>query len=218
MELEIIPKRRPSAPTPRYEHQWGRNLLLLLSLVVLIVTFPFCLCFCFKIVKEYERAVIFRLGRIRKETASGPGLLFVIPCVDRYQKVDLRLVTYNVPPQEILSKDSVTVNVDAVVYFRIHSAFLSVVNVTNAEYSSQLLAQSTLRNILGTKTLTEILTDRASIAHQMQVILDESTESWGVQVERVEIKNARLPEQLQRAMAVEAEATRNAKAEVSQNP
>uniref|UniRef100_A0A0K0D737 PHB domain-containing protein n=1 Tax=Angiostrongylus cantonensis TaxID=6313 RepID=A0A0K0D737_ANGCA len=146
--------------------------------------------------------------------AKGPGIFFIIPCIDTYRKVDLRVLSFEVPPQEILSKDSVTVAVDAVVYFRISNATISVTNVEDAARSTKLLAQTTLRNILGTKTLAEMLSDREAISHQMQTTLDEATEPWGVKVERVEVKDVRLPVQLQRAMAAEAEAAREARAKV----
>jgi len=165
-------------------------------------------------VQEYERAVIFRLGRLLPGGARGPGIFFIIPCIDTYRKVDLRVVSFDVPPQEILSKDSVTVAVDAVVYFRISNATVSVTNVEDAARSTKLLAQTTLRNILGTKTLAEMLSDREAISHQMQSTLDEATDPWGVKVERVEVKDVRLPVQLQRAMAAEAEAAREARAKV----
>ncbi|GMT04550.1 hypothetical protein PENTCL1PPCAC_26724, partial [Pristionchus entomophagus] len=166
-----------------------------------------------------RRAVIFRLGRLLPGGARGPGkretgYFFVIPCIDSYKKIDLRVVSFDVPPQEILSKDSVTVAVDAVVYFRISNATVSVTNVEDASRSTKLLAQTTLRNILGTRTLAEMLSDRENISHQMQSTLDEATDPWGVKVERVEVKDVRLPVQLQRAMAAEAEATREAGAKV----
>merc|ERR1712111_71829 len=123
-------------------------------------------------------------------------------------------ITLGVPPQEGLTKDSVTVSVDAVVYYRVSNATISVANVENAHHSTRLLAQTTLRNILGTKSLHEILSDRESISGSMQNVLDEATTAWGIKVERVEIKDARLPVQLQRAMAAEAEAAREARAKV----
>ncbi|KFD54853.1 hypothetical protein M514_04287, partial [Trichuris suis] len=147
-------------------------ILIVLSWFLLIATFPFSLFFCLTVVKEYERAVIFRLGRLLPGGARGPGIFFVNPCTDTYRKVDLRVVSFDVPPQEILSKDSVTVAVDAVVYSRISNATISVINTS----------------------------------------LDEATDPWGVKVERVEVKDVRLPVQLQRAMAAEAEATREARA------
>ncbi|KAI0207896.1 Mechanosensory protein 2 [Lamellibrachia satsuma] len=189
-------------------------ILMGLSFVLIVVTFPFSLCLCFKVVQEYERAVIFRLGRLVSGGAKGPGLFFIIPCMDAYTKVDLRTITFDVPPQEILSKDSVTVAVDAVVYYRIKNATVSVTNVEDANRSTRLLAATTLRNVLGTKNLSEILSDREHISNFMQETLADATDQWGVKVERVEIKDVRLPIQLQRAMAAEAEATREARAKV----
>lgn len=136
---------------------------------------------------EYERAVILRLGRILPGGAKGPGLFFILPCVDSCIKIDLRTVTFDVPPQEVLTKDSVTINVDAVCYFKTFNPVSSVTNVSNAQYSTRSLAATTLRNILGTKTLQEILQEKESIAHNMQEILDNATEQWGIKVERVEV-------------------------------
>jgi len=185
-----------------------------ISWMLVAATLPFSLCVLLKVVQEYERAVIFRLGRLLPGGAKGPGIFFVLPCIESYQKVDLRTITLGVPPQEVLTKDSVTVSVDAVVYYRVSNATVSVANVENAHHSTRLLAQTSLRNTLGTKNLHEILSDRESISLAMQTILDEATAAWGIKVERVEIKDARLPEQLQRAMAAEAEAAREARAKV----
>jgi erythrocyte band 7 integral membrane protein len=196
------------------ENSFCGFLLTIMSYVIIALTMPFSLCLCLKVVQEYERAVIFRLGRLLSGGAKGPGLFFIIPCTDTYTKVDLRTVSFDVPPQEILSKDSVTVAVDAVVYYRVSNATISITNVEDANRSTRLLAQTTLRNVLGTKNLSEILSDRENISHFMQASLDEATDPWGVKVERVEIKDVRLPVQLQRAMAAEAEATREAKAKV----
>lgn len=190
-------------------------ILTAFSWLLVICTFPFSLCYCMKVVQEYERAVIFRLGRlISGPNAKGPGLFFILPCIENFVKVDLRTAVFDIPPQEILTKDSVTVAVDAVVYFRINDATASVVNVENANTATRLLAQTTLRNILGIKALHEILTDRESTAAWMQNSLDKATGAWGVKVERVEIKDVRLPMELQRAMAAEAEASRGAKAKI----
>ncbi|CAD5114794.1 DgyrCDS3835 [Dimorphilus gyrociliatus] len=179
-----------------------------------MITLPFSLCLCIKVVQEYERAVIFRLGRLLPGGAKGPGLFFILPCMDSYTKVDLRTVSFDVPPQEVLSKDSVTVAVDAVVYYRVQNATISVTNVEDAARSTRLLSATTLRNVLGTKNLSEILSERENISNTMQANLDEATDPWGVKVERVEIKDVRLPVQLQRAMAAEAEAAREARAKV----
>ncbi|XP_014784177.1 band 7 protein AGAP004871 isoform X1 [Octopus bimaculoides] len=190
------------------------TLLMALSFVIILCTLPFSLCLVIKVVQEYERAVIFRLGRLLSGGAKGPGLFCIIPCIDSYSKVDMRTVSFDVPPQEVLTKDSVTVAVDAVVYFRVQNATMSIANVEDANRSTRLLAQTTLRNTLGTKNLSEILSDRETISHLMQSSLDEATDPWGVRVERVEVKDVRLPVQLQRAMAAEAEATREARAKV----
>ncbi|XP_015791893.1 stomatin-4 isoform X2 [Tetranychus urticae] len=189
-------------------------LLTTFSVILIVIFLPLSLFFSIKVVQEYERAVIFRLGRLLPGGAKGPGIFFIIPCIDTYSKVDLRTVSFDVPPQEILSKDSVTVAVDAVVYYRISNAAIAVSNVEDYGRSTRLLAATTLRNVLGTKNLSEILSERESISHVMQTSLDEATDPWGVKVERVEIKDVRLPVQLQRAMATEAEAAREARAKV----
>jgi erythrocyte band 7 integral membrane protein len=188
--------------------------LIGLSYLLSVVFFPVALCTNIKIVQEYERAVIFRLGRLLPGGAKGPGLFFILPCIDTYRQVDLRVISFQVPPQEILTKDSVTVDVDAVVYYRIRDATASIINVENCSISTQLLAQTTLRNILGTKTLAELLADREHIADLLEKCLLEATTHWGVSVERVEIKDVRIPKSLQRALAAEAEAQREAKAKV----
>ncbi|KAK3591442.1 hypothetical protein CHS0354_033440 [Potamilus streckersoni] len=189
-------------------------ILMFFSICIFILFFPFSLICSLKIVQEYERAVIFRLGRIVSGEAKGPGLFFLFPCVDTFRSVDLRTVSYDIPPQEILTKDSVTVAVDGVIYTRIFDATTSIINVENVQQSTRLLAASTLRNILGTKNLNELLADRESISHAMQETLDVATEPWGINIERVEIKDVRLPADMQRAMAAEAEATREARAKV----
>ncbi|XP_072230318.1 stomatin (EPB72)-like 3b [Leuresthes tenuis] len=188
--------------------------LVILSGLFTLLTFPITIWFCFKIVQEYERSVIFRLGRITDRKAKGPGIFFILPCTDSFVKVDLRTVSFDIPPQEILTKDSVTICVDGVVYFRVSDPIASVANVANSDFSTRLLAQTTLRNVLGTKNLAEVLSDREGIAHSMQSNLDEATDHWGIKVERVEIKDVKLPQQLQRAMAAEAEAAREARAKV----
>ncbi|CAF1230803.1 unnamed protein product [Rotaria sordida] len=189
-------------------------LLIIFSYILVALTFPITLFFCINVVQEYQRAVIFRLGRILPGGAKGPGLFFILPCVDTISKVDLRTVTFNVPPQEILTRDSVTVSVDAVIYSRIVDPVASVTKVSNVSSATQLLAQTSLRNILGTKTLQEILSDRETIAKSMQFHLDEGTDPWGIKVERVEITDVRLPQSMQRSMAAEAEASREARAKV----
>jgi len=194
--------------------KFGTLLLSAISILLVLVTLPFSLCYCVKVVQEYERAVIFRLGRLKKGGASGPGLFFILPCIDNYRCVDLRTVSYEVPPQEMLSRDSVTVSVDAVCFYKISNPLAAVCNVGNYTHSTNLLVATSLRNVLGTKTLAEILSERETICHVMEHILDEATRPWGVKVERVEIKDVRVPVQLQRAMAAEAEAAREARAKV----
>merc|ERR1719490_60879 len=184
------------------------------SFLLVLATLPFSLFTCVKVVQEYERAVIFRLGRLQPGGAKGPGLFFVMPCIDSYQKVDLRTVSFDVPPQEVLSRDSVTVSVDAVVYYRVSNPTMATNNIEDYSHSTRLLAATTLRNVLGTKNLAQVLSEREHIADYMQSTLDEATDPWGVKVERVEIKDVRLPVQLQRAMAAEAEAAREARAKV----
>jgi erythrocyte band 7 integral membrane protein len=145
-------------------------MLIGISYLMFLLTIPISCFMSIKIVKEYERAVILRLGRILPGGAKGPGLFFVLPCIDSIVNVDLRTITFDVPPQEILTKDSVTITVDAVCYFRTFNPVVSVTNVENAQFSTRLLAATTLRNILGTRTLQEILQDKEVIAHHMQVI------------------------------------------------
>merc|ERR1719419_135654 len=184
------------------------------SILLIIVTFPLSIWFCFRQVQEYERAVIFRLGRIKDGGAVGPGIFFIIPCMDEIKVVDLRVVSIDIPPQEILTKDSVTINVDAVVYYKIVDPLAAIINVANYYSSTYLLAMTTLRTVAGTKTLSQMLTDRANIAEEIKQLLDEGTDPWGIEVERVEVKDCRLPRDLQRAMAQEAEAENMARAKV----
>ncbi|CCD71057.3 Band 7 domain-containing protein [Caenorhabditis elegans] len=196
-------------PPPLISH-----MMLIFSFLLILLSFPWCLFFCVKVVKEYQRAVIFRLGRLIKGGTKGPGLFFVLPCIDTMKIVDLRVLSFDVPPQEILSRDSVTVSVEAVIYFRVSNPVISVTNVNDAQFSTRLLAQTTLRNVLGTKTLSEMLSERDAIASISEKVLDEGTDPWGVKVERVEIKDIRLPHQLMRSMAAEAEAVRRARAAI----
>ncbi|XP_028664393.2 erythrocyte band 7 integral membrane protein [Erpetoichthys calabaricus] len=189
-------------------------ILVFFSFLFTLLTLPLSIWMCIKIVKEYERVVIFRLGRMVPGGAKGPGLYCILPCTTSFIRVDIRTISFDIPPQEVLTKDSVTVSVDGVVYYHVQNATLAVANITNADAATRLLAQTTLRNVLGTKNLAEILSDREEIAHNMQSTLDDATDAWGIKVERVEIKDVKLPLQLQRAMAAEAEATREARAKV----
>eukprot|EP00093_Oithona_nana_P006645 06645.XXX_134659_133207_1 [CDS] Oithona nana genome sequencing. len=189
-------------------------IITFLSYLLILCTMPFSLFVCVKQVQEYERAVIFRLGRVRGKKAVGPGLFFIVPCIDNIMVADLRTISFDVPPQEILTKDSVTVAVDAVVYYKVSNPMDAVINVSDYSRSTRLLASTTLRNILGTKNLAELLSERDHIAADLMTQLDVATDPWGVKVERVEVKDVRLPQQLQRAMAAEAEASREARAKV----
>merc|ERR1711892_834394 len=189
-------------------------LLTIFSLFLVLISMPLSLFCVVKVVQEYEGAVIFRLGRLLTGGARGPGVFFVIPCVDVYEKIDMRTKTFEIPPQEILTKDSVTVFVNAIMYYKVANATHAVSNVDDYSGSARLLAATSLRNVLGTMTLGDILCQREIIAKSMKTTLDEGTEPWGVMVERVEVKDVRVPEQLQRAMAAEAEAARNARAKV----
>jgi erythrocyte band 7 integral membrane protein len=190
------------------------GVLLVVSIALVIIFFPFSMLFLIKIVPEYERAVIFRLGKLMDREAKGPGTFFVLPCIDDYITVDLRTKSFDVPPQNILTKDSVTVFVDGVVYYKIFDPVISVTNIRDVGSGTRLLAQTLLRNVLGSHSLGDAMSKRELIVNQLLQSLDEATDPWGVKVERVEIKDIRLPQQLQRAMAAEAEASREAKAKV----
>ncbi|KAL7672180.1 hypothetical protein ACOME3_007074 [Neoechinorhynchus agilis] len=167
-----------------------------------------------RVVRQYERAVLFRLGKLSGDTAKGPGLFFTIPFLDTIVTVDLRTINLNIPAQEVLTKDSVTIGVDAVLYSRVFNPILSVVRVENARASTIVLAATTLRNMVANLTLSEFLTSRERIASEMQHGLDVVTDQWGLKIERVEITDVKLPPQMQRAMAAEAEADRDAKAKI----
>jgi len=218
-EYEMDAERGNSASARQIRDEGGEDgccaaLLTFFSILLCIVTFPISIWMVVKQVQEYERAVIFRLGRVKKGGAVGPGLFFIVPCIDNIRVVDLRVVSFDVPPQEILTKDSVTVAVDAVVYYHVEDPLSTVCAVEDAGMSTRLLASTTLRNILGTKNLSEILADRDHTAATMLRMLDTATDPWGIKVDRVEVKDVRLPLQLQRAMAAEAEAAREARAKV----
>ncbi|MFC1892601.1 slipin family protein [Chloroflexota bacterium] len=165
-----------------------------------------------KIVAEYERGVIFRLGRL--VGARGPGLFLIIPFVDRMVKVDLRVVTLDVPPQDVITKDNVTVRVNAVVYFRVVDPEASVVKILDHIRGTSQIAQTTLRNVLGQSDLDELLSSRDKINQTLQQIIDEHTDPWGVKVSTVEVKDVELPESMRRSMAAQAEAERERRAKI----
>jgi regulator of protease activity HflC (stomatin/prohibitin superfamily) len=165
-----------------------------------------------KVVKEWERGVILRLGRLIG--AKGPGIFFIIPFVDRMIKVDLRVVTLDVPRQDVITKDNVTVGVDAVVYFRVVDPEASVVKILDHIRATSLISQTTLRNVLGQSELDELLTQREKLNQMLQKIIDEQTDPWGVKVSIVEIKQVELPETMRRSMAAQAEAERERRAKI----
>jgi regulator of protease activity HflC (stomatin/prohibitin superfamily) len=179
---------------------------------VIIVAAFILILMSIKIVKEYERGVVFRLGRL--VGAKGPGLFFIIPFVDSMQRVDLRVVTMDVPSQEVITRDNVTVRVNAVVYFRVVDPEASVIKVLDHIRATSQISQTTLRNVLGQSELDELLAEREKFNQMLQKIIDEHTDPWGVKVSTVEIKEVELPEQMRRMMAAQAEAEREKRAKI----
>jgi regulator of protease activity HflC (stomatin/prohibitin superfamily) len=166
-----------------------------------------------RILKEYERGVIFRLGRVQGQ-AKGPGLIFLIPIVDKMVRVGLRIVSLAVPPQEVITRDNVPARVDAVIYFRVIDPNKSVLEVENYALATSQISQTTLRSVLGQKDLDDLLTNREAINQELQVIIDEHTEPWGVKVSAVEVKDVEIPKGMQRAMARQAESERERRAKI----
>jgi SPFH domain, Band 7 family protein len=181
----------------------------LIVIAILVVIF---LATALKIVPEYQRAVIFRLGRVIG--AKGPGLFILVPIIDRMIKVDLRTVTLDVPTQDIITKDNVSVSVDAVVYFRVVDPVRAIVEVENYLYATSQIAQTTLRSVCGAVELDELLSEREKLNLQLQELIDRQTDPWGVKVVAVELKRIDLPEELRRAMARQAEAERERRAKI----
>ena len=182
------------------------------GLFTLIVIGVFLIASAVKVLREYERAVIFRLGRVI--ATKGPGLILLIPIVDRMVKVTLRTVALDVPPQDVITKDNVSVKVNAVIYFRVMSAEKAIVEVQDYLYATSQLAQTTLRSILGQFELDELLSEREKINERLQVILDRHTDPWGIKISLVEVKHIDLPEEMKRAIAKQAEAERERRAKV----
>jgi regulator of protease activity HflC (stomatin/prohibitin superfamily) len=183
------------------------------SLIFLVVLTVIFLASAIKVLNEYERGVVFRLGRVMGK-AKGPGLIIIIPVVDRLVKISLRLVVMDVPPQDVITRDNVSVKVNAVIYFRVMDSIKAVVEVENYLYATSQLAQTTLRSVCGQAELDELLSDREKINSQLQEILDKHTDPWGVKVSTVEVKHIDLPQDMQRAMARQAEAERERRAKV----
>ena len=186
------------------------GVLIVLGIIVLFAII--ILLSAIKVVQEYERGVVFRLGRLAG--VRGPGLILLIPFIERMVKVDLRTVTMDVPAQEVITRDNVTIRVNAVAYFRVIDPQASVVNVADFIRATSQIAQTTLRSILGQSALDELLGEREKINQQLQVIIDEQTEPWGVKVSVVEVKDVELPQSMQRAMARQAEAEREKRAKI----
>src|SRR5919206_423964 len=189
----------------------GIGFFVVLFAAVLFVIF--LLGSAVRILKEYERGVIFRLGRVQGQ-AKGPGLIFLIPIVDKMVRVGLRTVSLAVPPQEVITRDNVPARVDAVIYFRVVDPNRSVVEVENYVLATSQISQTTLRSVLGQKDLDDLLTNREAINEELQSIIDEHTDPWGVKVSVVEVKDVEIPQQMQRAMARQAESERERRAKI----
>ena len=187
------------------------GLTLAIIIVLLVVAFTI-FSSSVKVLAEYERGVVFRLGRL--VGARGPGLILLIPMIERMRRVDLRILTLDVPSQECISQDNVTLKVNAVIYFKVVEPNDSVVKIFNFQVATLQIAQTTLRNVIGQSTLDELLSDRERINLRLQTIIDEQTEPWGIKVTLVEIKDVELPAGMQRAMARQAEAERERRAKV----
>jgi len=181
--------------------------------VVAAVFFFSWLFSCINILKEYERGVIFRLGRVLPQ-AKGPGLIFVFKPFDQIMRVSLRTIVLDVPPQDIITKDNVSVKVNAVVYFRVFNPLNAVLQVENYIYATSQLSQTTLRSILGQVELDDLLSERDKLNKELQTVLDQHTDPWGIKVSLVEIKQVDLPQDMQRAMALQAEAEREKRAKI----
>jgi regulator of protease activity HflC (stomatin/prohibitin superfamily) len=179
---------------------------------VLVVFLLIVLGSAVRILREYERGVIFRLGRLIAQ--KGPGLILLIPIVDRMVRVDLRTVTLNIPPQEVITRDNVPASVNAVCYFRVIDPNHAIVEVENFLLATSQIAQTTLRSVLGKAELDQLLAERERLNEDLQTIIDEQTEPWGVKVTTVEIKDVEIPDQMQRAMARQAEAERERRAKI----
>jgi len=189
----------------RYVGPWT-----LVIIVLAIIVLPQAL----RILREYERGVIFRLGKLHARGAKGPGLILLIPIVDKMVKMDLRVVTIDVAKQDVMTRDNVPVSVDAVIYFRVIDPIAAVVKVENFWKATSLIAQTTLRSVLGQAELDELLAHREKINLQLQEIIDRQTDPWGIKVTAVEVKDVALPDGMKRAMAKQAEAERERRAKI----
>ena len=184
-------------------------------LIVVVVFILFVLSSAIKILREYERGVIFRLGRLAgRDGVRGPGLILLIPIIDKLVKVSLRTLVLDVPPQDVITQDNVSIKVNAVVYFRVMEPQKAIVQVENFLQATSQISQTTLRSVLGQSELDDILSQREKINHQLQQIIDGHTEPWGIKVSNVELKQIDLPQEMQRAMARQAEAERERRSKV----
>ncbi|MCD6570240.1 MAG: slipin family protein [Deltaproteobacteria bacterium] len=182
----------------------------IITIVVIVLLFLFS---AIKVLNEYERAVVFRLGRVLR-MPKGPGLIIIIPIIDRFVRMSLRIIVQDVPSQDVITRDNVTVKVNAVVYFRVIDPLKSVIEVENYLYATNQLSQTTLRSVCGQAELDELLSKREEISTKIQEILDRQTDPWGIKVSAVELKHIDLPEEMQRAIAKQAEAERERRAKV----
>ncbi|MBI2957321.1 MAG: slipin family protein [Chloroflexi bacterium] len=185
---------------------------MVIAIIVIVIVLLIVVSAAVRIVQEYERGVVFRLGRY--VGVRGPGFILLIPFIERMVKIDLRVITMDVPSQEAITKDNVTVKVNAVVYFRVVQPEDAVLKVLDFIRATSLLAQTTMRNVLGQSDLDELLSQRESLNLKLQKIIDEGTNPWGIKVTLVEIKDVELPETMQRAMAAQAEAERDRRAKI----
>ncbi len=181
--------------------------------IVAIVIVLFWASRCLNVLREYERAVVFRLGRLQKPD-KGPGWIFVLWPIDKWVRVSLRLVTWDIPPQDVITKDNVSLKVSAVVYFRVINAQQAVVELENYRYAIEQLAQTTLRSVLGEVEMDDLLSQREKLNTRLQTILDEHTEPWGIKVSKVEVRQVDLPQEMQRSIAAQAEAERERRAKI----
>jgi len=182
-------------------------------LIVILVIASIYLLNCIKIIKEYERAVIFRLGRVLPQP-KGPGVFFILPPIDKLVRVSLRTITLDVPPQDIITKDNVSVKVNAVIYFRIMDPIKAIIEIEDYDFATSQISQTTLRSVVGQVSLDELLSNREKINSSLQEIIDKQTDPWGIKVSVVEIKHVDLLAEMQRAMARQAEAERERRAKV----
>jgi regulator of protease activity HflC (stomatin/prohibitin superfamily) len=182
------------------------------GIIILVLVILVLLSKAIYVLREYERAVMFRLGRLTG--VRGPGLVLIIPFIDRLVRVQLRIVAMDVPPQDVVTKDNVSVKVNAVVYFRVFQPDKAIVEVEDFNYATSQLSQTTLRSVIGSAELDELLSEREKINQELQSILDKATDSWGIKVSAVEVKHVDLPEGMQRAIARQAEAERERRAKV----